>query len=70
MSEICAVCGIDAAETVAVGLEHANSGPGRILYACLGCRQSRRILPLDQHPADSYGFPRFDYAMTPQPHPH
>ncbi|MEJ8631906.1 hypothetical protein [Streptomyces sp. MS2.AVA.5] len=62
MTETCYLCGNETDEPIAIGIAHANSGPGRTVYACSPCRLTKRLLPLDQHPADSYGFPRFDYA--------
>lgn len=64
MIRTCSWCGNDSDEGVAVGIAHANSGPGRTLYACQPCKTAKRLLPLDQHPADSFGFPRYDYAAT------
>ncbi|MFD9970660.1 hypothetical protein ACFWYA_21345 [Streptomyces sp. NPDC059011] len=58
----CDWCGQRHGDCVAVGIAHANSGPGRTLHGCGACLKLRRLLPLDQHPADSWGFPRFDYA--------
>ncbi|MEU4348323.1 hypothetical protein [Streptomyces sp. NPDC023838] len=52
------------AQVNAIGIAHANSGPGWTMYACPPCKASQRLLPLDQHPADSWGFPRYDYAAT------
>jgi hypothetical protein len=60
----CDWCGYDHRDCVAVGIAHANSGPGRTLHACPTCLKIQRLLPLDQHPADSWGFPRFDHAAT------
>lgn len=62
--QTCDWCGYGTYKPIAVGISHANSGPGRTLYACPGCRKTHRLLPLDQHPADSWGFPRYDYAAT------
>ena len=62
--ETCDWCGYDIDEPIAVGIAHAASGPGRNLYACRPCKEMKRLLPLDQHPAHSLGFPRCDYAAT------
>lgn len=63
--ETCEWCGYDTNRPIAVGIDHANSGPGRTLYACRPCKEKKRLLPLDQHPGDSFGFPRNDYPATP-----
>ncbi|NUK07449.1 hypothetical protein HRW18_05355 [Streptomyces lunaelactis] len=64
MRQICDWCGNEGNDAITVGIAHANSGPGRNLYACPPCKTAHRLLPLDQHPAESFGFPRFDYAAT------
>lgn len=65
MIQPCRWCGNDTQHATAAAIEHADSGPGRILYACPGCMSLRRIIPLDQHPDDSYGAPR--YGASPPP---
>lgn len=57
----CDCCGQDRSDCVAVGIAHANSGPGRTLHACGECLKTWRLLPLSQHPATSWGFPRFNH---------
>jgi hypothetical protein len=63
-TQLCHWCGNDTRHATAAAIEHSNSGPGRILYACPECMSLRRIIPLDQHPADSWGAPRY---RTPRP---
>ncbi|MEU0661977.1 hypothetical protein [Streptomyces lavendulocolor] len=63
--QLCRWCGNDTQHATAAAIEHSNSGPGRILYACPGCMSLRRIIPLDQHPADSWGAPRYGKGRAP-----
>lgn len=64
MIQRCDWCGNGTDKPITIGIAHANSGPGRTMYACPPCKTTKRLLPLDQHPADSFGFPRFDYAAA------
>ncbi|MFE3016678.1 hypothetical protein [Streptomyces sp. NPDC059256] len=59
----CAGCDECTDNAVAVAIEHANSGPGRTLYACPRCREKGRLLPLDEHPKDSWGLLQRERAV-------
>lgn len=59
MTKTCRCCDQDTDEPVAVALEHTNSCGGRVVYLCPPCRALLGLLPLDQHPADSCGFPLY-----------
>lgn len=57
MTRTCRECGEDTDEPIAVALEHTNSLGGHVVYLCPLCRFVLELLPLDQHPAGSLGFP-------------
>ncbi|MCK8676661.1 hypothetical protein [Streptomyces lichenis] len=62
MTQVCTWCAEPTDEPVSVAVEHVASGPGRVVYACPDCRRRHRLLPLDQHPADSWGEVRYETA--------
>ncbi|WP_369217536.1 hypothetical protein [Streptomyces flavofungini] len=39
-----------------VAVEHAGTGPGRVVFLCATCRYVMRVVPLAEHPEDSDGF--------------
>jgi hypothetical protein len=51
-----AVC---SGELVVVGFVETNSGPGGWIWACPPCVEESRLLPLDEHPPDSWGGVRY-----------
>jgi hypothetical protein len=55
----CGWCETVTGQLVEVGFIEANSGPGWWLYACPGCAETYRIVPLDEHPPDSRGGVRY-----------
>jgi hypothetical protein len=48
---------VPSTDAVMVGAEEAGTGPGRFFYACPPCVQSYDLVPYDQHPESSNGFP-------------
>ncbi|MFI6876297.1 hypothetical protein ACIBL6_22985 [Streptomyces sp. NPDC050400] len=58
-TQTCRECRRATSEPVAVALEHVASGPGHILYLCPVCQFALGLVPLDEHPADSLGFPLY-----------
>ncbi|MER5254383.1 hypothetical protein [Streptomyces sp. NPDC002855] len=60
MTKTCRECNEDTDEPVPVALEHVASGAGRVVYLCPLCRYALGLVPLDQHPRDSYGFPLYE----------
>ncbi|WP_372346680.1 hypothetical protein [Streptomyces sp. KL116D] len=56
-TQTCRECHRSTSEPVAVALEHVASGPGHIVYLCAVCQFALGLVPLDEHPADSLGFP-------------
>ncbi|WP_051766162.1 hypothetical protein [Streptomyces sp. NRRL F-5135] len=59
--QLCETCGETTTLPTRVGIHHAGSGGGRVMYACPSCQAGpQRLLPLDRHPRDSYGFPRLE----------
>ncbi|MGW6274871.1 hypothetical protein [Streptomyces sp. NPDC055060] len=48
---------MDTDEPTAVALEHTNSCGGRVVHLCPPCRAEQGLIPLDQHPEGSDGFP-------------
>ncbi|QES45291.1 hypothetical protein DEJ49_33680 [Streptomyces venezuelae] len=59
MSAGCRGCEDPVDEPVPVALEHSNSAGGRLVRMCTACRQRFQMIPLDEHPPDSPGFPIF-----------
>ncbi|MGW5735133.1 hypothetical protein [Streptomyces sp. NPDC055261] len=57
MTKTCRVCDMDTDEPTAVALEHTNSCGGRVVHLCPPCRAEQGLIPLDQHPEGSDGFP-------------
>lgn len=55
----CGWCETTADELVKVGFHEAGSGPGCNIHACPECVKAYRILPLDEHPPDSWGGVRY-----------
>ncbi|GAA1925453.1 hypothetical protein GCM10009837_58490 [Streptomyces durmitorensis] len=62
MTKTCRECGEDTDEPVAVALEHVASLGGHVVYLCPVCRFALGLLPLDQHPEGSHGFPRYEVS--------
>ncbi|NEB76647.1 hypothetical protein G3I40_15660 [Streptomyces sp. SID14478] len=58
--EVCRECGRETDEPVAVALEHVASLGGHVAHVCPVCRFALGLVPLDQHPAGSLGFPRYE----------
>lgn len=79
MTELCRECGKPTDEPVAVALDHVASTGGHTIYVCPVCRYALGLVPLDQHPAGSLGFPRYEdcipetervWGMRPPPPRH
>ena len=60
MIQVCRECDDETSEAVAVGIEHAASVGGRIIYLCRVCRFVMRVMPLSGHPPDSLGYVRYE----------
>jgi hypothetical protein len=55
----CGWCKTLLGELIEVGFHEAGSGPGAGIYACPPCLEEHRIVPLDEHPPDSWGGVRY-----------
>lgn len=55
----CGWCKSTAGPLTEVGFIESGSGQGWSYYACDGCMQEHRIVPLDEHTADSWGGVRY-----------
>ncbi|MFE0101127.1 hypothetical protein [Streptomyces sp. NPDC059009] len=62
---VCRKCGQETEAPIAVALEHVASGAGRVVYLCEFCRDLLGLVPLDQHPKGSWGFPLYETAIAP-----
>lgn len=59
MVPVCGWCKTTVGELIEVGFVESGSGPGWFYYACHPCVDEHRILPLDEHPPDSWGGVRY-----------
>lgn len=55
----CWWCGTVRGPFTAVGFIEGATGAGRHLQACQPCVNALRLVPLDQHPDDTDGRPRY-----------
>ena len=58
MSGACAWCKGGEPPMTPVGFVEQGTSAGAYILACRTCRESRRLVPLDEHPEGTSGEPR------------
>lgn len=59
MTGQCGWCRTTAPPLTAVGFIEQGTSTGALIHACRACQDRHRIVPLEEHPADTDGAPRY-----------